>query len=106
MCLIRVGIDLGFAVFITPANKLKNQPSQYGQLINVPADDGSESMQLWLSQPNGPLWYRGGNGDGRVMISPLPKWLLKVMLMMRVIEPIMLKIQRTAQTATQTLVRR
>ncbi|GAA6391520.1 hypothetical protein I3700191H1_14050 [Megasphaera massiliensis] len=57
---------LGFCSLYYTANKLKNQPSQYGQLINVPADDGSESMQLWLSQPNGPLWYRGGNGDGRV----------------------------------------
>lgn len=57
---------LGFCSLYYTANKLKNQPSQYGQLINVPADDGSESMQLWLGQSNGPLWYRGGNGDGRV----------------------------------------
>lgn len=53
---------LGFCSLYYIANTLKNQPSQYGQLINVPADDGSESMQLWLSQPYGPLWYRGGNG--------------------------------------------
>lgn len=57
---------LGFCSLYYTANKLKNQPSQYGQLINLPADDGSESMQLWIGQSNGPLWYRGGNGDGRV----------------------------------------
>ncbi|WP_337577012.1 phage tail fiber protein [Megasphaera massiliensis] len=59
---------LGFCSLYYTQNKLKNQPSQYGQLLNIPADDGAESMQLWIGQSNGPLWYRGGNGasDGRM----------------------------------------
>ena len=43
---------------------LKNQPTQYGQLINIPADKNStESTQLWIEQVSGKIYYRGGNGS-------------------------------------------
>lgn len=42
--------------------KIKNQPAQYGQLVNISSDNAKESTQLWLSQPSGKLAYRGGNG--------------------------------------------
>lgn len=43
---------------------LKNQPTQYGQLINIPADKNStESTQLWIAQYSGKIYYRGGNGS-------------------------------------------
>lgn len=41
---------------------LKNQPNQYGQLINICADASTNnSTQLWIDQPTGKLAYRGGN---------------------------------------------
>ncbi len=42
---------------------LKNQPTQYGQLINVCADKNNEATQIWLDQCSGKLAYRGGNGS-------------------------------------------
>ena len=46
----------------------KNQPTKYGQLINLPCrvDDSSESMQLWIEQNSGQIYSRGGNGDSSV----------------------------------------
>lgn len=59
----RLGICI---IYYTIANKIKNQPSQYGQLINIPADLGDESRQIWLTQPNGGVYHRGGNGGTSV----------------------------------------
>lgn len=42
---------------------LKNQPAQYGQLINICADKNNEATQIWLDQCSGKLAYRGGNGS-------------------------------------------
>ena len=51
--------------FISSYNqyKLKNQPTQYGQLINICADDNLESTQLWIEQNSGILYFRGGNAS-------------------------------------------
>lgn len=53
---------LGFASITYTEVKIKNQPIQYGQLINIPYDRGSESTQLWLDQDSGLIRFRGGNG--------------------------------------------
>ena len=58
--------QLGFCSIYYTQNKINNQPSRYGQLINIPADEGNESTQLWVEQSNGNLFSRGGNGTNRV----------------------------------------
>ena len=59
-------------LFISSYNKsvLKNQPTQYGQLINIPYDRGAESTQIWLDQSSGRIRYRGGNGNNAVNEMP------------------------------------
>lgn len=53
---------LGFCSIYYDTNVLNNQPSQYGQLINIPAiKDGNESTQLWIDQNYGCIRCRGGN---------------------------------------------
>lgn len=52
-----------FMRYFTALGNFENQPSQYGQLLNLPATKGNEIMQLWLAQPNGTLYYRGGNSS-------------------------------------------
>ena len=53
---------LGFCSIYYDALVVNNQPSQYGQLINIPATkDGIESAQLWIEQPSGLISFRGGN---------------------------------------------
>lgn len=56
--------SLGFCSIYYDTMKIKNQPSRYGQLINIPATkDGVESIQLFIVQSSGTLLSRGGNGD-------------------------------------------
>lgn len=55
-----------FIRYFTTLNNFENQPSQYGQLINLTADKNDEVAQLWLTQPDGILYYRGGNGNTAV----------------------------------------
>lgn len=50
-----------FSKWVSALNSFPNQPTQYGQLINLPAVLGSEGMQLWISQSTGEIYYRGGN---------------------------------------------
>lgn len=52
-----------FMRYFTALGNFENQPSQYGQLLNLPAAKGNEIMQLWLAQPSGTLYYRGGNSS-------------------------------------------
>ena len=61
---------LGFCIIYYTKNKINNQPTQYGQLINIPADNNQESTQLWIEQfdgsnlsRGGSIWYRAGNGS-------------------------------------------
>ena len=49
--------------FYMTNNKLIDQPSQYGYVINV-GDTGNNVHQLWLEQPSGDISHRGGNSDG------------------------------------------
>lgn len=55
--------SLGFCVIYYNEDVINNQPTQYGQLINIPATkDGVESTQLWIVQHEGTIYSRGGNG--------------------------------------------
>lgn len=56
-------------------NKIANQPGQYGQLLNLPADKGAESAQLWIEQPNGRMFHRGGNGSIAINGTPFKRFL-------------------------------
>ena len=53
--------SLGVCIIYYTQNMIKNQPTQYGQLINIPANKDTESMQIWVSQYDGKLYTRGGN---------------------------------------------
>lgn len=54
--------SLGFCVIYYNEDVINNQPTQYGQLINIPATkDGVESTQLWIVQHEGTIYSRGGN---------------------------------------------
>ena len=50
-----------FIRYFTSTDNFENQPTQYGQLINIPANKGDESAQLWIEQSNGIIYARGGN---------------------------------------------
>lgn len=64
-----------FSYFFTE-NCFPNQPTQYGQLINIPAiKDEIESTQLWVAQPSGKIWHRGGNGNNNVSDTPFTRFL-------------------------------
>lgn len=62
--------SLGFASIYYSQDKIQHQPGTYGQLINIPVDKDTESTQLWLEQPEGRLFYRGGNGLSSVNDTP------------------------------------
>lgn len=58
------------------ASKFKNQPGQYGQLINIPyGENTSESTQFWIEQNSGRLYHRGGNGSIVVNNTPFTRFL-------------------------------
>lgn len=52
-----------FIRYFTSTDNFENQPTQYGQLINIPATKGDESTQLWIEQSNGRIYARGGNAS-------------------------------------------
>lgn len=54
--------SLGLCLIYYTEVKIKNQPSTYGQLLNISADQYRESTQIWIEQPSGALYFRGGNG--------------------------------------------
>lgn len=56
-------------------NKFANQPTQYGQLLNLPADKSQEACQLWIAQNSGSLYHRGGNGSIAVNDTPFKRFL-------------------------------
>ena len=64
-----------FMSYFTQENKIANQPRQYGQLLNLPADKGSESAQLWIEQANGNIYHRGGNGSIAINNAPFKRFL-------------------------------
>lgn len=65
-----------FICYFDKNDVIKNQPSEYGQLINIPAtNDGSESTQLWIQQNNGQMYHRGGNYANNVDATPFVRFL-------------------------------
>lgn len=64
-----------FMSYFNQNNKIANQPGKYGQLLNLPADKGSESAQLWIEQPTGKMFHRGGNGAAAINDTPFKRFL-------------------------------
>ena len=66
-------------MFISSYNKasiFKNQPGQYGQLVNIPQfRDNAESTQFWIEQNGGRLYYRGGSSSIVVNDTPFTRFL-------------------------------
>lgn len=64
-------------MFISSYNekKIKNQPNQYGQLVNIPFDKNLESTQLWIEQDSGAIYHRGGNRTENVNDKPFIRFL-------------------------------
>lgn len=58
--------SLGLCLIYYTEKKIKNQPTIYGQLLNIPADQYHESTQIWIEQDSGALYVRGGNGSNIV----------------------------------------
>lgn len=65
-----------FVSYFVQNNKIANQRGQYGQLINIPAEkNNDESTQLWIEQPNGRMFHRGGNGSISINATPFKRFL-------------------------------
>lgn len=56
-------------------NKIANQPSSHGQLINLPVNKGDESAQLWIEQVSGQMYHRGGNASNAINDTPFTRFL-------------------------------
>ena len=64
-----------FMSYFNQNNKIANQPGRYGQLLNLPADKGSELAQLWIEQNTGKMYHRGGSGSKAVNDTPFTRFL-------------------------------
>lgn len=64
-----------FMSFFDQKNKIANQPGQYGQLLNISADKGNELSQIWIEQPTGMMFHRGGNGSIAINYTPFKRFL-------------------------------
>lgn len=64
-----------FTSYFDQKDKIANQPTQYGQLLNIPASKDHNSTQLWVEQPSGRLYHRGGNGSIVVNDTPFKRLL-------------------------------
>ena len=65
-----------FLSYFDQKNKIANQPTQYGQLINIPAtNDSIESTQLWIEQHSGQMYHRSGNGSIAINDTPFKRFL-------------------------------
>ena len=64
-----------FMSYFMQNNKIANQPTQYGQLLNIPADKAVEACQLWVEQASGRLYHRGGNGSIAINDTPFKRFL-------------------------------
>lgn len=58
--------SLGLCIIYYTDNRINNQPTQYGQLINIPADKNNEATQIWIEQSSGAIYSRGGNGERNI----------------------------------------
>lgn len=67
---------LGVFMSYFTQNKIANQPGTYGQLLNIPATkDASESTQIWIEQPGGRMYHRGGNASIAINDAPFKRFL-------------------------------
>ena len=58
----RLGICIiGYDTF----NTINNQPTTGGQLINIPYNS-SILRQIWIDQPSGNIWHRGGDSSKNI----------------------------------------
>lgn len=64
-----------FMSYFSQKDKIANQPTQYGQLINLPADKGAESAQLWIEHHTGKMFHRGGNSATAINDTPFKRFL-------------------------------
>ena len=64
-----------FMSYFNQNNKIANQPGQYGQLLNIPADKNIESTQLWIEQDSGKVFHRGGNASIVINDTPFKRFL-------------------------------
>lgn len=64
-----------FMSYFTQKDKIANQPTQYGQLLNIPANKGNESTQLWIEQSSGKMFHRSGNGSIAINDTPFTRFL-------------------------------
>lgn len=65
-----------FARYFAGWGQIDNQPTEWGQLINLPVEiDSNESCQLWLEQSSGRMWHRGGNTGIPVNDRPFVRFL-------------------------------
>lgn len=64
-----------FLSYFTQKDKIANQPTQHGQLLNLPADKNLESAQLWIEQPTGKMFHRGGNDNVAINDTPFKRFL-------------------------------
>lgn len=55
-------------------NLIDGQPTDYGQLITIPANKNTESTQLWLDQMGGRLFSRKGNTDTPIKDQPFKEF--------------------------------
>lgn len=70
-----------FSCYFSQPSKFENQPTQYGQLINLPPEDstqGHECAQIWLTQNDGQIFTRGGNKDNPVKNRPFNRFVRDV----------------------------
>ena len=75
----KINVDLNklgvFMSYFAQKDKIANQPTQYGQLLNIPADKLQNACQLWVEQANGRLYHRGGNGSIAINDTPFKRFL-------------------------------
>lgn len=66
--------SLGFCSIYYDEDTINSQPTQYGQLINIPADAHNESTQLWIDQSTGDIFSRRGNAYTLVNDGPFKRF--------------------------------
>ena len=64
-----------FMSYFDQKNKIANQPTQYGQLLNIPATKVDEACQLWAEQASGRLYHRGGDYSTAINDTPFKRFL-------------------------------
>lgn len=65
-----------FMSYFDQKDKIANQPTKYGQLINLPVFRTKPgSQQLWIDHPSGKMYHRGGNGSIAINDTPFTRFL-------------------------------